>query len=149
MAVSVETRYPESPGAAFEDRRSILSLLKRLTDDVTTLFRKEIALAQSETSDALDRAKTGASAMAVGGAVLFAGLIYILGAAVAGLAEVMEVWLASLIVGAVVALIGYVMLQRGKARIEPAAMKPERTAAALRKDRDMITDKDITHRRTP
>lgn len=143
MAVSAETRYPESPGAAFEDRRSIPSLLKRLTDDVTTLFRKEIALAQAETSDALDRAKAGTGAIAAGGAVLFAGLIYILGAVVAGLAEVMEIWLASLIVGAVVAIIGYVMLQRGKRRIEPAALKPDRTTAALRKDKDMI------QRRTP
>jgi hypothetical protein len=119
-------------------RESTRGLLSQLADELTTLLRKEVALARVELSDALSHAKTGITSVAAGGAVLFAGLLVLLAAAVLGLSNVLEPWLAALIVGAVVLIIGFVMLQMGKSKLEPSAFRPERTQSALRKDKEMV-----------
>jgi len=106
--------------------------------ELTTLFRKELALAKAEFSQAADQTKTALIAMAAGGAVLFAGALVLLAALVLLLAEVMAPWLAALAVGLVLAVIGFVMLQRGKQKLEPGMFKPERTQEALRKDKEMV-----------
>jgi hypothetical protein len=113
-------------------------LLSRLTDETMALLRKEFALASWEFSEALSRAKIGAANLAGGGAVLFAGLLVLLAAAVLGLAKIMEPWLAALIIGAIVSVVGFVMLQIGKNRLEPSSFKPERTQHALHKDKEMV-----------
>lgn len=117
---------------------SVASLFSRLVGELSTLFRKEIALAKAEVSEAASHAKAGAIALIAGGAVLFAGLLVLLAAAVLALAHVMDDWLAALIVGIVAAVIGFVMIQNGKKQLEPAALKPERTQEALRKDKEMV-----------
>jgi xanthine/uracil permease len=95
-------------------------------------------LAKAEISEAASHAKAGAIALVAGGAVLFAGMLVLLAAAVLALAHVVDAWLAALIVGIVVAVIGFVMIQRGKKQLEPSAFKPERTQDALRKDKEMV-----------
>ena len=122
----------------FQRRESTRSLLSQLIDEVTTLFRKEVALVRAEMSDAISQAKTGVTSVATGGAVLFAGLLVLLAAAVLGLSNVVEPWLAALIVGGIVLIVGFVMLQMGKKKLEPSAFKPERTQSSLRKDKEMI-----------
>ena len=113
-------------------------LLRRLADDLTTLLRKELALATSEISRSVGEARDGITSMALGGAVLFAGILVLLASVVLALAEVMEPWLAALIVGAIVAVAGFLMLQAGKKKLRPVSLKPERTQEMLRGDRDML-----------
>ena len=131
--------HPSQPASDFAPQpESTRSLLGQLADEVTTLLRKEIALARAELSDALSQAKTGATSLALGGAVAFAGFLVLLAAAVIGLSYVVEPWLAALIVGVIVLIIGFAMLQSGKKKLEPSAFKPERTQESLRKDKDMV-----------
>ena len=77
-------RVSRSGGARQSD--SAAGLLRRLLDEASTLVRKEIALARVEISEALSEAKVAAISMASGGAVLFAGLLVLLAAAVLALA---------------------------------------------------------------
>jgi hypothetical protein len=125
------------------DAESVPSLLRRLADDVTSLFAQELALLKSETSSAIGEMKSGLVSLATGGAVAFMGVLFLLLAAVFGLAEVMAPWLAALIVGGIVTLIGAAMLAAGRKRLEPSTLRPRHTQSALRKDRDMI--KGATH----
>jgi lipopolysaccharide export LptBFGC system permease protein LptF len=120
------------------DYESTPSLLRRLADDVGTLFANEVALLKAETSRSIEDLKTATVSIAVGGAVAFMGGFFLLLAAVYGLSNVVEPWLAALIVGGVVTLIGLIMLATGRRKLEPAAVAPRRTAAALRKDTEMI-----------
>jgi hypothetical protein len=120
------------------DSQSTAGLFRQLFDEVSTLFRKEIALAKAEFSDAASEAKVAAISLASGGAVLFAGLLVLLAAAVLGLAHVVADWLAALIVGVIVAVIGFVMIQSGKKKMETSTFKPERTQDALRKDKEVV-----------
>jgi len=126
------------PGARVQEPASIGHLLSQLVDDVAELVRKELALATSEVSQAIDRAKSGVGAVAGGGAVLYAGILFLLLAATFGLAEVMALWAAALIVGAVVTVIGLVMYRGGKSKLEAGNFAPDRTARSVRKDADMI-----------
>jgi hypothetical protein len=52
---------------------SVASLISRLVGELSTLFRKEFALAKAEISESVSHAKAGAVAIAAGGAVIFAG----------------------------------------------------------------------------
>lgn len=137
--------YPGSGGGnGFQSGRSLddesaPGLLGRLIDDVTRLFRNELALARAETMEAAHRAKAGVGAVAAGGAVLLVGALALVAALILGLAEVMAPWLAALIVGAVLAAIGYVMVQGGVKRLDPSNFKLDRTAESLRKDKDTVT----------
>jgi uncharacterized membrane protein YqjE len=116
----------------------VFTLFRRLADDVTTLFTKELALLKVETTNAIRETRTGIASMAAGGAVLYAGFLFLLVSAFMGLSLVVDGWLAALIVGAVVAIIGAIMLSSGKKKLEASQFKPEHTQAAMQKDREMI-----------
>jgi len=130
--------HPTHYQTEVRERESAVGLLRRLVDEFTVLFRKEIALAKAEVSQGFSQVKAGAISMASGGAVLFAGFLVLLAAAVLGLSNVMPDWLAALIVGAVVSIIGFVMINSGKNKLDPAVLKPERTQHALQKDKEMV-----------
>jgi xanthine/uracil permease len=74
----------------------------------------------------------------MGGAVAFAGFLVLLEALVLGLSERLAPWLAALIVGVVVAIIGYIMLHTGRKRLEPAVLKPRHTQESLRRDQELL-----------
>lgn len=124
-------------GSVAPEPRSIPHLLRQLTDQVTTLFTKEMALARSEVRHAVSQAKTGVGSVAVGALVTFGGFLVLLFAAVYALALVLSAWLSALIVGLVTVVIGAIMLNVGKNRLEPSAFKPERTAEQLRRDKSL------------
>jgi Putative Actinobacterial Holin-X, holin superfamily III len=121
-----------------KESETTVGLMRRLLNEVSTLFRKEIALAKVEASEALSQAKTGAISMASGGAVLFAGFLVLLAAAVFALAHVVSDWLAALIVGGIVTVVGFIMVNSGKKKFDPGALKPDRTQRSLRKDKEMV-----------
>lgn len=131
--------FPNDPAAqAARETESAAGLLSRLVREVSTLFRKEIALAKAEITEAASQAKTGAIMLIAGGAVLFCAVLVLLAAAVLALSQVMDAWLAALIVDIVVGVIGFVMVQHGKTQLNLSAFKPERTQDALRKDKEMV-----------
>lgn len=129
----------ETYGEPSDERgRSAADLLRQLLGDVTVLLRKELALAGSEISQSVDQAKRGAMSVATGGAVLYAGVLYLLAAVTFWLATKMPAWTAALIVGAIVTVIGAIMLQAGKKHVAASSLTPERTVDSLRKDKDAV-----------
>lgn len=118
--------------------KSLTTLMRELANDVTSLFTKEVALAKSEVSHSLTNAKAGIFGVAGGGAVLQAGFLFLLLAGVLGLGTIMELWLAALIVGGVVTLIGFTMMQAGKKKLEASSLKPQHTINSLHKDQSAI-----------
>jgi hypothetical protein len=126
-------------GNGDREAQSAMGLLRRLTEELSTLLRQELALATAEISRSLRLMLGGAASVAVGGAVLYAGLLAMLAAAILGLATVLQPWLASLVIGAAVALIGGVLVLAGVRSFDPSTLKPSRTAQSLRKDKDVIT----------
>ncbi|MGV8843821.1 MAG: phage holin family protein [Pseudomonas sp.] len=126
------------PGLRTENDTSVGGLLQRLTHEVPSLITKELALAKAEISESLRATKAGAGSVATGGAVLLGGFIVLLMSAVYGLSNVVELWLAALIVGAVVVVIGIIMVSAGKKKFEVSSFKPERTINSLNKDKEAV-----------
>jgi xanthine/uracil permease len=133
---------PDLPGArpvpVPETDASVVGLLRQLTREVPSLFTKELALAKAELLASLTTLKAGIAGVAGGAIVLLAGFIILLMSVVYGLSMVMAPWLAALIVGVVVMIIGFAMLQSGKKQFEPSHLKPDRTLDALNKDQEAL-----------
>jgi hypothetical protein len=141
MATTTSYGSP-TPGPSSDDEReaqSAFGLLRRLTDELTTLLRQELALASAEVSRSMRSMLGGAASLAAGGAVLFTGILAMLAAAVLALATVLQAWLAALVIGAAVTVIGIVLVSVGIRSIDPATLKPVRTAESLRRDKNVIT----------
>jgi uncharacterized membrane protein YqjE len=132
--------FVSDPGSASADSRgrSAGDLVKQLLGDVTVLFRKELALAASEISQSVEQTKHGAQSMITGGAVLYAGILFLLAAVTLWLATMMDAWLAALIVGAAVTLIGAILVSAGKKRMSASSLAPDRTMASLQKDKQAV-----------
>lgn len=121
-----------------ENDTSVGGLLRQLTHEVPSLITKELALAKAEITESLRATKAGAASVATGGAVLLGGYIMLLMSAVYGLSNIMEPWLAALIVGVVVVVIGMVMVSAGKKKFEASSFKPERTIHSMNKDKEAV-----------
>jgi hypothetical protein len=125
-----------------EQPHTIVSLLKRLTDELSVLFRQEMALASAEFSRSMKVFFVGVASVATGGAVVFAGFLVLLAAAVLGLAEWMEPWQAALAVGGAVVLVGVVILLVGRKKLAPEVLKPERSVRSLKRDKDVLVRRE-------
>lgn len=132
------TPPPRAGNGHSASEASIGVLLRELAHEVPSLVTKEIALAKSEARESMRVTRAGVTAVATGGAVAMAGLIVLMFAAVYALSEVIIPWAAALIVGAVVMLIGYLMVQAGKKKFDADALRPERTMHSLKKDTNAI-----------
>lgn len=124
--------------------RSIAGLFKALRDETATLFKQEVALAKTEMTEKATCVARNVAYLAVGGLVAYAGVLFILlglsallswGLAAAGLSQAMAFWLGPIIVGIVVGIIGFVLVQKGRATLTQASLKPEKTIQSLQEDK--------------
>jgi hypothetical protein len=125
--------------------KSLPSLLSDLTRDVVDLVRQEIALARVEMSAKIGGAQAALISVAIGAAILLAGLFILLQALVKGvemmLPESVAPWLAPLIVGLAVAGIGYVMLKGGSSKLTAENLMPHKTMDSLTRDKNVVEEK--------
>jgi drug/metabolite transporter (DMT)-like permease len=124
-----------------EDNRSIPGLLTGLVDQVTTLLRKEAQLAKSEMSDKLTQVSAAAGALAVAAALLIAGLVLLLQAAAVWLTRFdLSPVTAMALVGAVVVIIGMLMLMKGISSLKPANLAPKRSMEQMQRNVDTVRE---------
>lgn len=132
------------------DGRSITALIRELRDETMILLRQEVALAKTELSEKAARAGRNAAYLAVGGAVAYAGVFFLLLAVTAaillglealGLGLGVTLWLAPLIVGGVVALIGYGLVQKGISTLRHETAVPEKTKDSMQENKRWLQDK--------
>lgn len=121
--------------AGTQQNHSLAGLVRQLANDITSLFTKELALAKVEVSHSIHDAKAGAVSLLSGGSILYAGFLFLLLAGVLALGQVVELWMAALIVGGVVTVIGMIMVASGKKKMRASSFKPEHTIEAMEKDK--------------
>jgi hypothetical protein len=115
--------------------RSIGELFGQLTEDLTLLMRQEVALAKAEMGMKVSRATGDLVAVGAGALVALVGGLALVAALVLGLVAVgVSPWLSALIVGAVLGMAGYVMLQRGLRDLRRVDPTPQRTVETLKDD---------------
>lgn len=120
------------------DKARFYELVRHLIDDLALLFRKELALAGSEVSHSFSDTKKALSGLVSGVVVLNSGYLFLLAAATLWLGQMMELWMAALIVGGVVTFIGLILVAAGKKKLEPSSLKPTRTMDSVRKDKESV-----------
>lgn len=122
------------------DDRTLPSLFTELTRETTSLLRHELALARAELSEKISQVETGFGSLAFGAMVAFSGLLVLLASAVLALSKVIEPWLAALIVGVVVALVGLGLLVKGRHNLKAQNLVPHRTTESLRRDSQLAKE---------
>jgi hypothetical protein len=121
--------------AQLRDERSLGDLFSELSRETTTLVRQEMQLAKAELTQSATEAARGIGMLVAGGAVAYAGLLFLLLAIVFGLIEAgWDAWLAALIVGLVVMALGAVLVLRARESLKPANLAPQKTVETLKED---------------
>lgn len=129
---------PKNASSHANGTESITDLIRHLATDLSTLFGKEISLAKSEVRESVSELQTAVGAIATGATIAMAGLVVLLMSGVYGLSNVVDPWLAALIVGASALLIGYMMVHSAKKKMSESSMVPERTIDSVKKDKETL-----------
>jgi len=123
--------------AQLRDERSLGDLFSDLSRETTTLVRQELQLAKAELTQSATEAARGIGMLVAGGAVAYAGLLFLLLAIVFGLIKAgWDAWLSALVVGLVVVAIGAVLVLRARESLKPANLAPRRTVETLKEDQE-------------
>jgi uncharacterized membrane protein YqjE len=115
--------------------RSTAELFKKLSDETTTLVRREIDLAKAELAQKGKKAGLGAGMF--GGAALFGvgAFAALTTCAIAALDTAMPLWLAALIVAVVYAVAAAVLALTGKGKVQEAGPPvPEQAIESTKED---------------
>jgi putative superfamily III holin-X len=121
---------------ALREDRSIGELFGQLSQDMTLLFRQELQLARAEMSEKISQVTSNLVSVVAGGFVAYVGALALVAALILGLHEAAEIspWVSALIVGAIFAVAGYVMLNRGLKELKRVDLAPRRTVETLKDD---------------
>lgn len=131
------------------DEPSVTELIKQLRDESTALFKQEVNLAKTEMSEKMSRLMRNLAYLLAGALVVFLGLIFLLraisegislGLVVAGF-EDMAPWMGPLIVGVIVSVIGFVLIQKAKSTLQDESLVPEKTVDSLKEDKQWLKQK--------
>jgi hypothetical protein len=139
--------HPDEPFAA-KNNRSLASLFSELTREISDLVRQEIALARAEISEKLGQAGMGIALLAAGGVLTVVGLFFLVQALVFGVAALLSyfmagetaAWVAPLLVGLLVVVIGWLLISRGRSNLAARNLMPRRTAESLHRDTEFARE---------
>jgi hypothetical protein len=125
-----------------QQERSIGELFGQLTQDMTLLVRQEVQLARTEMTEKLSRMTRNLISVGAGGFVAYLGGLALMAALILGIRDLANISLAwsALIVGAILAIIGYVMLQRGLKELKESEVAPRRAVENIKEDVRSIKD---------
>jgi hypothetical protein len=131
------------------DERSIGQLLKELTQESSTLLKQELTLAKTEMSEKASRVGANLGEVAVGGGVALLGAIALLLAVTNGLTVLLDrfmspgiaVWVAPLIVGGVLAAVGYSLVTKALATLKQESLTPQKTTQSLQENKEWLRQK--------
>ncbi|HSJ76196.1 MAG TPA: phage holin family protein [Gemmatimonadales bacterium] len=122
--------------------RSIGELFGQLSQDMTLLVRQEVQLARTEMTEKLSRITTNLISVGAGGFVAYLGGLALMAALILALRDLANISLAwsALIVGGILAIVGYVMLQRGLKELKGVELAPRRSVENIKDDVQSIKE---------
>jgi hypothetical protein len=116
------------------ENRPLGDLVGDLATEMSNLVRQEVALAKVEITQKAKYVGRNVGYLVIGGAVAYAALLAILAAIIMLLAKVMPNWGATLIVGVVVAGIGWMLIGKAMMALQQADLTPRETVETLKED---------------
>jgi Flp pilus assembly protein TadB len=122
------------------EERPLRELVLQLSRDASQLVEQEIALAKQEAREKVEQLQTAVSAVSAGALVLHIGLAALAAALILLLAQALPTWLAALIIGAGLCVVGALMLAKGKRELQQVDLKPGKTVRSVEQDVEAIKE---------
>jgi hypothetical protein len=116
------------------ENRPLGDLFGDLASDMSSLVRQEVALAKVEITQKAKYVGRNVGYLVIGGAVAYAALLAIIAAIILLGAKVVPGWGSALIVGAVVAGIGWMLIGKAMVALQQADLTPRETVETLKED---------------
>jgi hypothetical protein len=116
------------------DNKPLGDLFSDLATEMSNLVRQEVALAKVEVGQKAKYVGRNVGYLVVGGAVAYAALLAIIAALIMLLDNVMPSWGASLLVGVLVAGVGWLLIGKALSALQQADMTPRQTVETLKED---------------
>ena len=126
---------------AATEETSTKELVRELSEQTTTLIRKELALAQLELKEKGKRAGIGGGLFGTAGLLAVFGLGTLIATAVLALATAVDAWLAALIVAVVIFAAAGVAALVGKGQVQQATPPaPEQAIESVKRDVEEVKE---------
>jgi hypothetical protein len=113
---------------------SIGELIGEISDDLSRLFRQEVALAKAEVRQEATKAGKAGALLGAAGFAGYLTVVLLSFAVVFALGNVIDLGWAALLVAVVWAIAGVVLYQAGRARLRTVSPVPNRTVETLKED---------------
>jgi hypothetical protein len=118
-----------------QDERSLGELFADLARESSTLIRQEMDLAKTELSQKAAHVGKDIGFLALGGLILYAGLLVVLAGIVIGLDQAgLPGWVAALLVGLIVLGVGYGLVHKGLTALRREELAPKRSIESFKED---------------
>jgi hypothetical protein len=127
-------------GRDSKNDRSLGELFSELAQDTSTLVRQEMTLAKTEMSQKASRVGKDVGFLAAGGAVAYAGLLAVLAGVIVLLGQIIPMWLSALLLGLVVAGVGYFLVRKGLEALKREDLAPRQTIETIKEDQQWAKD---------
>ncbi|MDF2439841.1 MAG: hypothetical protein JWN98_825 [Abditibacteriota bacterium] len=125
--------------------KSLGELFSDLTQKFSTLVRQEVQLAKTELTQNVSRVAQSAVKLVIGGVLALFGLQALVAAVILLLAQSMSPWLAALIVGIAIIIIGGIVAMTGLSSMKKASLAPQNTIDTLKEDAQWAKEHVTTH----
>ena len=131
------------------EEESVTDLIRDLRDETVIMVRQQVELAKTETSEKISQVTKNAATLAVWGAVLYAGFLFLLagltflgyvGLTAAGVSTGIAMWLMPLITAAIVLIIGGIGANSAIKKLKVSPM-PNKTVHTLKEDQQWLKNK--------
>lgn len=116
------------------ENKPLGDLFGDLATEMSNLVRQEVALARVEISQKAKHIGKNVGYLVVGGAVAYAAALAIIAAIIMLLARYMPDWGAALLVGIIVAGIGWLLIGKALSALQETDMTPRQTVETLKED---------------
>ena len=129
-----------TPLEPVQGERSLSELVTAMTEDVSTLMRKEVELAKEEIRiEARKAGKAGAGFAGAGISGLYAGIALVMALGF-GLDQLMPSWLGFLLIAIVLAAVAAVLVKKGQAELEQLNPAPEQTIETMKENAQWLSE---------
>lgn len=117
-----------------KEDKSLGELFSELASETSTLVRQEVQLAKTEIMGHVTAGVEGAAFLVVAGSFAFVGFQALVAAAILALSLILAPWLAALLVGLALLIIGGIMVPIALSRLKKLGQPPRQTIESLKED---------------
>ena len=123
-----------------DGQRSLSELASVMTEDLSTLMRKEVELAKEELRvEARKAGRAGAGFASAGIGGLYAGMALVLALGY-GLDQLMPLWLGFLIIGLILGAVAAVLAKKGQQELKDVNPAPEQTIETMKENAQWLSE---------